>query len=266
MSIDFLIIGAQKAGTTSLDRYLSQHLQVCTAPQKEVHFFDLKADWGQPWYESQFPIDRGNPFEVNVRVGEATPYYLFHPAVPERVDALYPDVKLIVLLRDPVERAISHYQHARRLGLETLEFDAAIAAEPERLAGEAMRLLTDETATSFSHQHHSYVARGRYLEQLRCWEQFFPREQFLILSSERFFADPGATLIQVCEFLEIAPIALADYPIYNSRLQDLDGSVLGDGVGQFDVSVEGRSRLTAMFRSANRALFQYLGEDFGWAV
>ncbi len=103
-----------------------------------------------------------------------------------------PRVKLIALLRDPVGRAYSHYQHEVARGFETLSFEEAIEAEPARLAGETERMLAEPLYNSFAHQHHSYLARGRYHEQLERWRARFDDRQLLVLSSERFFAEPGA--------------------------------------------------------------------------
>jgi hypothetical protein len=251
--VHFSIIGTQKGGTTSLDRYLSQHPQICTAPQKEVHFFDLQFQLGRDWYEAQFPIDLANPFEVNQIVGEATPYYLFHPGVPERMATLYPQIKLIVMLRDPVDRAISHYHHAVKYGFESLSLENAIATEADRLAGETIRLLTNPIATSYSHQHHSYLARSRYLDQIRCWEQFFPRSQFLYINSADFFAHPDRELQRVCSFLGVDAFSLPDYPRHNSG-----------GGNDLVIDPSLKAQLIDRFRPHNRALFAHLGLDFGW--
>src|SRR5215470_750369 len=117
---DFLIIGAQKAGTTSLYAYLTAHRDVRPAGRKEVHYFDLGftagAELGEGWYRSMFPLRArlaldGRRTGRPVRTGEASPYYLFHPAAPQRAAALVPEARLLVLVRDPVERAWSHYRH-----------------------------------------------------------------------------------------------------------------------------------------------------------
>ena len=251
--VHFSIIGTQKGGTTSLDCYLSQHPQICTAPQKEVHFFDLQFHLGQDWYEAQFPIDLTNPFERHQTIGEATPYYLFHPCVPERMATLYPNLKLVIMLRDPVDRAISHYHHAVHYGFEPLGLEAAIAAETDRLAGQATQLLSGQITTSYSHQHHSYLARGRYLEQIRCWEQFFPRSQCLYIHSAEFFSHPERELQRVCTFLGVEKLHLPDYPSHN----------LGSG-NSSAINPSIKSQLVEYFRPYNRALFDHLGLDFGW--
>src|SRR5439155_957892 len=125
--------------------------------------------------------------------GEASPYYLFHPRVPKRVRELLPSVKLIVLLRNPCDRAYSHYHHEVRLGVEALPFEAAIEREGERLRGEPEKLLASDTYYSFNHQHYSYLARGVYIDQLLAWRgDLFPKEQLLILRSEDPYANPAA--------------------------------------------------------------------------
>src|SRR5947209_1159841 len=136
---DFLIIGAQKAGTTSLYRYLAAHPDIVASTRKEVHFFDINFWRGEWWYRSLFPLRRRLQRRPPLRnrpaiTGEASPYYLFHPFAPERAAQLLPDAKLIVLLRDPVERAWSHYRHEVANGRETMTFPDALAAEPARLA------------------------------------------------------------------------------------------------------------------------------------
>ncbi|HEV2894458.1 MAG TPA: sulfotransferase, partial [Actinomycetota bacterium] len=146
---DYLIIGAQRAGTTSLHRYLIQHPGVRTTLRtKGVHFFDTAYGRGMSWYASRFPTKLtawyvARRHGVELRTGEASPYYLFHPHVPARVAEHLPQVRLIALLRDPVGRAYSHYQHEVARGFETLSFEEAIEAEPARLAGETQRMLAE---------------------------------------------------------------------------------------------------------------------------
>lgn len=202
-----LIIGAQKGGTTSLHAYLEEHPDVGSPFIKEVHYFTLHADEPLDYYRAHFP--RAGQF---AHVLESTPYYLFHPAVPERVQRALPESRLVVLLRDPVDRAYSHYNHERQLGHERLDFAAALEAEPGRLAGEEERLRADPRYHSFAHQHFSYLGRGMYAEQLDRWYAAFPREQILVLASEDLFADPAGVLHRVQAWLglsEHTPASLA---------------------------------------------------------
>jgi sulfotransferase family protein len=253
---DFIIIGAQRAGTTSLYEYLAAHPAVVgAAPSKGVHYFDTDYARRLGWYRGHFPSTVRERY-VRVRhgqmvTGEASPYYLFHPEVPARVAAVLPDVKLIALLREPVDRAYSQYSNELARGFEQLAFEDALDAEAQRLAGEEQRLRSDARYVSFSHQHHSYVARGLYLEQLRRWQTFFPDGQMLVLDSSRLFADPAATLSRVQEFLGLERRELPAYPAENARSRDPLGP-------------ETRQRLSTLFEEPNRRLFAHLGVDFGW--
>lgn len=159
----FVIIGAQRCGTTSLHRWLSEHPSVTPATGKELQYLTLHYARGERWYRGHFPRG-GVSFE-------ATPYYLFHPLAPERAAAALPHTRFVAVLRDPVERAWSHYLHSRAYGLEPLSFVDALAAEEERLSG------GDDRAR----RAYSYAARGRYAEQLRRWYAHVPRERLHVL-------------------------------------------------------------------------------------
>lgn len=199
---EFLGIGVQKGGTTSLQRLLEQHPGAFLPAAKELHYFSLYYACGEAWYRQAFAAARPEQ-----RCGEITPYYLFHPAAPARIQALLPQVRLIVLLRDPVERALSQVFHSRRLGLEPLELEQALAAEPLRLEG-AEAVLAAADGRHRSHQEHSYLARSRYEQQLPRFEALFPAEQLLVLRSEDLFAQPGRVWEQVLAFLELEPLPL----------------------------------------------------------
>jgi sulfotransferase family protein len=256
---DYLIIGAQRAGTTSLHRYLVQHPGVRTMLRtKGVHFFDTAYGRGISWYAARFPTKAyawyvARRHGVELRTGEASPYYLFHPHVPRRVAEHLPQVKLIALLRDPVQRAYSHYQHEVARGFETLSFEEAIEAEPARLATETERMAADPLYNSFAHQHHSYLARGRYAEQLDRWRSFFADEQLLVLSSERFFAEPERTFARVLDFLGLPAFTPDAYERHNAH----DYRQMG---------AEVRARLVEHYREPNRRLYEWLGDDLGWSA
>jgi Sulfotransferase domain len=257
---DYLIIGAQRAGTTSLHRYLVQHPGVRTMLRtKGVHFFDTAYGRGMSWYASRFPTRLAawwvaRRHGVELRTGEASPYYLFHPQVPRRVAEHLPRVRLIALLRDPVVRAYSHYQHEAARGFEPLSFEEAIEAEPARLAGETERMLAEPLYHSFAHQHHSYLARGRYFEQLERWRALFDDRQLLVVSSERFFAEPDHTFQRVLEFLELPAFTPpGGYEKHNGY----DYRRMGEGVHR---------RLVEHFQEPNRRLYESLGDDFGWTA
>jgi hypothetical protein len=245
----FLILGAQRCGTTSLYFQLCQHPQVAGAREKEVHFFDLHHERGIGWYGEQFPTRGEAP--AALAIGESSPYYLFHPHVPARVHAFDPRLRLVVLLRDPVERAISQHALNVSLGIETLPLVDALAAEPERLAGELERMLADPAYESRAYQHSSYLARGRYAEQLERWLGLFPREQVLVLRSEALFADPAEALERLLPFLGLPRLALPPLRRVNSAVREGVDDAL-------------RARLRAQFAAPAQRLAELLGDEFAW--
>jgi hypothetical protein len=221
--------------------YLTSHPDVGAAWRKEVHFFDKNYDKGIDWYLAHFP----RRDEVTL-TGEASPYYLVHPDVPARMREAVPEARLIALLRDPVARAYSQYQMNVRRGIEPLSFESAIerelarAAEGGEQAGPRWR-------------RSSYLARGRYAEQIERWLVQFPRERLLVLKSEDFFADPESTLHRVLDYLRLPrwrPARFkvrhrADYPSLDRRTAE---------------------RLHEHFAPHNQRLCDLLGRDFGWTT
>ena len=191
---DFLGIGTQKGGTTYLHGLLQQHPQVYLAHPKELHFFSVYHHRGLEWYGHHFDAATADQC-----CGEVTPYYLFYPLAAERISSALPKVKLIVLLRDPVERTLSQYFHSKRLGLESLELEEALAAEPKRLADAEAALKLGEAHKS--HQQHSYLSRSRYELQLPRFETLFPSEQLQVLRSEDLFERPRQLWTSVLTFL-----------------------------------------------------------------
>ena len=243
---DFLVIGAQKAGTTALYAYLRWHPSIAGPFWKEVSFFDRHWARGEAWYRGQFPLRSSGKL-----VGEASPSYVFHPLAPERVFSLVPDVKLVVLLREPGDRAYSQYQHAVALGRETLSFEDALAAEDERVRGEVERLRADQSAFSFAWWNHTYASRGLYADQLDRWLSLFPREQLLVVTTEELGARPEETYASVLAFLGAPPHALDAYP----RVFDRDYPPMRE---------ETRHALTVRFAEPNRRLEDLLGHPLGW--
>jgi hypothetical protein len=214
---DFLIIGAQRCGTTSLFNYLRTHPDVRPAIIKEVQFFSRYWTRGTGWYRAHFPLgspaaDRWWPDRLTF---EATPSYLFHPLAAERAAQVIPQAKLLVLLRDPVERAWSHYRHMVHWGLEPLSFEDALQQEPQRLAGEVERIRADPGYQGLSYQRYSYLARGAYAEQLQVWLRYFPAEQFLLVRSEALFHDPDRWYPKIVAFLGLRPSAAPAFAVYN---------------------------------------------------
>jgi hypothetical protein len=250
---DFIVIGAMKCGTTSLFNYLSQHPSVVRATKKEVHFFDNHFHRGLDWYRAHFPLRYSLRRKAAI-TGEGSPYYLFHPHAPARIHSAVPGAKLIVVLRDPVKRAFSHYMHEVSFGREVLSFEDAIDREQERLHGELDRMLQDDGYSSFNHQNFSYLSRGVYADQLEQWLQLFSRDQLLVLRAEDLFSNPSHTLGIATDFLGIAPLALAEYRQLNSK------------AGGARIKPETRERLYDYFDPHNRRLNRMLGRDFRWGA
>jgi Sulfotransferase domain len=247
---DFLLIGAQRCGTTSLHRYLADHPHVLPALDKEVHFLSRHWDRGEGWYRAHFPLRARKTGRRSAAplTFEATPYYLFHPLAADRAAELLPDARLLVLLRDPVARAWSHYRHMVRLGLEPLSFEQAIEAEPARLAGEVARLLSDPGYDAVRHRRYSYLARGAYAEQLQRWLNHFPADRILVLRSEALFDDPARCYRRVLEFLGLPPWAPPSFPVHTKQSPAPRG-----------MPPEVRRRLQEHFAPANRQLEALLG-------
>lgn len=243
---DAVILGAQKSGTSSLHHYLVQHPQVIAPLRKEVHYFDLNHGRGEGWYRAHF----GRVAEAGVNL-DSSPYYLFHPAVPSRLHALIPDARLIVLLRDPVRRAYSHYWHERDKGRERLGFEDAVAAEPDRIGAAAARLAEGTLERSPEHQHFSYLARGRYAEQLERWFGRFPRGRFLVQRFEDLAVDPLGVLNATLGFLGLPAAESVRLEARNTRRYP----PLADATAE---------RLRAYFEPHNRRLEALLGRPMGW--
>lgn len=250
---DFVIIGAQKCGTSFLYQLLVQHPHVKPAFGKEVHYFDLNFRKGANWYRSYFPLRMRNSRKYIT--GEASPYYLFHPHAARRASTVIPDARLIVLLRNPVDRAYSHYQHQVKRGKgearETLTFEEAIEAEERILPREVSKMLQDEYYESASHRTRSYLSRGKYIDQLLVWSSFFRRKQMLVLKSEDLFNDTANTLERMLDFLGVPHWAPETYSIPNKREYT-------------DVSPLIRQRLDEYYKPHNQRLYEYLGVNLGW--
>lgn len=253
----FIIIGAQRAGTTSLFKYMCQHPNLVSPLGKEIHFFDLNYEKGLSWYRSRFPV-KNRSFLPEIRkarndliTGEASPYYIFHPLVPERIKRHFPEIKLIVLLRNPVDRAYSHYDHQRRQGRESLSFEEAIEKEESRLSGEKEKIHEKENYSSFAYRRFSYIKRGEYANQLESWFDLFPREQILVIWSEEFFSEPQAKLNSAFTFINQPEAEIDVEKKYNQgEYEPMSGST--------------REKLREHFEPHNRRLESLLNRELPW--
>lgn len=203
MQPNFIIVGAQKAGTSSLFTYICQHPAVAAPMRKEIHYFDLNAERPYSWYKAHFPVLRAGKI-----TGEASPYYLFHPLAPERIAARLPNVKIIIMLRHPVDRAISHYWHEFRHGYESLSPHDAFEIEKDRLGPATTATKRGEYAAA--HQHYSYAARSCYAEQVASYLKWFPRVNVKLVNMDDLMRDPGKVVDDTISFLGLPPAEIGD--------------------------------------------------------
>ncbi len=211
---DFLIVGEMKCGTSSLFDHLRRHSLVAPPLRKELHYFGhgVRHGKGEGWYRAHFP--RRARLRGGALTGEATPGYLYEPGAAERLAALIPRARLIVLLRDPVERAISHYYHELRMGREHLPIAEAMRLEETRLA--EARAAGEEGMETLLHA--SYKDRGRYADSLGRLFRLFPREQVLVMDGETLFRDPAAAVTRVSKFLGLPAAEVPHLPARNRGL------------------------------------------------
>lgn len=259
MTPAFLIAGGQRCGTTSLHRALAQHPAIFKAVlHKGVHYFDTGYDRGPAWYLAHFPLLR-HARAVEERTGvpavtfESAPYYLYHPLAAGRIAADLPAVRVVCLVRDPVERAYSQHAHEVARGYEAVtDFARALALEPRRLAGEEERLAAQPWYYSHSHQHHGYRARGRYADYLERLADELGRDRILVLDSGDFFRDPEPVFQRVLDFLELPRLGRIRFERHNARPRP---APMPDPV---------RRELDAYFRPYDRRLVPWLGGEPSW--
>jgi hypothetical protein len=245
----FLISGGQRCGTTSLYRALAAHPDVVKAVlHKGVHYFDIGYDRGPRWYRGHFPIDRHN----GKHTFESSPYYMYHPLAMTRIANDLPAVKIVVLLRDPVERAYSQHAHEVARGFEPeTDFATALALEPARLDGVVERLTNDPSYYSFAHQHHAYRARGEYIEYLEPMAALLGRDRIHVVDSGTFFTAPERAYDGVLDFLGLAKGLYPPFEKHNARPR----SVLDDAV---------RQELCEHFVPFDKRLSDWLGWRPSW--
>lgn len=252
---NFLIIGPSKCGTTSLFHYLCKHPNFLPPIKKEIFFFNRNFGKGLDWYLAHFPpVSEGLPWIT----GEASTSYINTQNIQERIKSLFPNIKLIALLRNPVKRAMSFYYHNLRDGLETRSFEEAVAPEIQSLQG-LKSLSLEEAAIELDgilenwnwKVQPGYLLIGLYVYFVNKWMNCFSREQFLILKSEDFFSNTAATMTQVFEFLSLPDYQLSYYKNSNPGFYDPMDDDLFESLSEF-------------FRPHNQKLEDYLNREFSW--
>jgi hypothetical protein len=243
-----VIVGAQKAGTTQLYAYMVKHPRCFGAAEKEVDYFSKRPDRSVAWYRSRFPLRR----RVVRRTGhviEASPSYLPTPSALRQMKKVLPGARVIVLLRDPVSRAFSHYQHKKTRHVESRSFAQVVDEEiratefPARLGvalGEGARPML------------GYVSRGYYALQLELLLKVYPRNKVIVIDSANLFKDTSAVCNRVFDFM---------------GLEDFDvepGKVYNRGFYQEKIDPRVAERLREHYRPYDELLQEIMGQPFGW--
>lgn len=250
----FIIVGAQRAGTTTLYRVLSEHPAVARPTvSKGIGYFDLRYARGHRWYVGHFPLAvlarrTHGPQAVTF---ESSGYYLFHPLSAQRIAKDLPEVKVVVMVREPVERAYSAHRHELARGFETEEFEQAVALEEERTAGEAERIVADPTYESFEHRHHSYLARSRYSEQIDRFIGELGRDRVYVVDADVFFENPDEEFERLRSWLGLPEWRPEEVEQWNARPRT-------------PMSAELRERLERYFEPYDARLAQQMGRAPSW--
>ncbi|MEV6637559.1 sulfotransferase domain-containing protein [Actinoplanes sp. NPDC051470] len=260
MTPAFLICGGQRCGTTSLYRALAAHPAILKAVlHKGVHYFDTSYHRGMAWYRGHFPMQRSaekilQRYGVPAQTFESSPYYMYHPQAAARIAHDLPGTKLVVLVRDPVERAYSQHHHEVARGFEReRDFGNALALEPARLHRQEERLAQDPGYYSFAHQHHAYRARGEYARYLGGMAQHVGRDRIHVVESERFFTHPDEVYDEVLTFLGLPThLDRPEFERHNARPRQSD---MEPGI---------RAELTAHYAPQDEALSRWLGRMPVW--
>jgi Sulfotransferase domain len=255
---DYLVIGTKRGGTTSLQQYLTAHPDVLEPKAaKASHYFDVNHDKGWSWYRAHFPLqswmDRQRAAGRPVVVGEASPYYCFHPLALDRIADQLPTVRMMIVLRDPVERAWSHYSYEVARGNEDLSFADAIDAEPERLAGAEARIRSGAAKDDRHWRLHSYLRRGHYEDQIGAVHRLFAPEQLHVVVSEELFAGPLDVMNQVFDFLGVGPVDGGRFDAANANRKSA-------------LEPELRERLATYYAPHNQRLYEVLGRELPWTA
>ncbi len=256
---DLIVAGAQRCGTTSLTDALLR-LPTVDRPRlgKGSHYFSYNHTRGWSWFQGQFPtVQQAETVETEhgrpLFVYDACPYYLFHPFALERMAEALPDVKVLVMLRDPVRRTESHYHHSVSHGHESLSLEDALAAEPRRLDGEVDKMAADPSYWSLHHEHHSYVSKGMYADQLERLWGLYSRDQTMVVQAEAFYRDSETQLGAITDWLGIPPVRLTERDDRNAHEYE-------------PMSPQTRARLVDTFHASNERLYALLGRRFDWAT
>jgi len=252
------IIGAAKCGTTSLYHYLMQHPNIHPSLSKEPRYFDKYYYRGLSWYRTHYPSSLSKWVITKIQkkpfvVVDATPRYIDHPHTPYRIKQTVPSAKFVVLLRNPIDRAYSHWNMRSGKRKEPLSFSEAVSKESERIGNDLEKMKNDETYYSSNYFQNAYLQRGIYVDKLKHWMSIFPRKQFLIIQSEKLFHDTQSEYDGVLSFFGLPSYKLKDYRPRGKRKYSKP---------KMDEQL--RKNLSEFYAPYNEQLFQFLGTRFDW--
>ncbi len=251
----FFLIGTQKAGTTSLFSYLIQHPEIASPIIKELQFFNMNYQRGINYYHSFFPLKALSGKKVIA--GEATPDYFDHPLAPERLYKYNPQAKLIVVLRDPVKRAFSHFNFVKSYNndIKNASFFEALDKEKKILKTAFEHIRTQPVKSAIDISNYGYIYKGEYINHLRRWFRFFSKNQILIIDFNLLKTNPEQVLETICKFLEI------DESFKFSTAQKQNQTTYYSKLTYDEQAV-----LIKHFTPYNKELFDFLGEKFDWLM
>lgn len=244
---DFIIIGAQKCGTTSLYYYLCQHPTITNAAKKELHYFERAEIKPLRLYKAAFPLRIRNKGKIT---GEASPEYLFHPWAAKNINKILSKIKLIAILREPAERAWSHWRHNIRRGVESLDFHDALNLEEKRIGGDYQKMQSDPNYIGLKAYQYSYKFRGKYYNQLKRYYDIFDKDKILILKSDDLKKYPQKSLDRCFKFLGLQSYVVNDLINKNADPLKKKPVILED--------------LKESFSDSNRRLFHLLDTKSWW--
>jgi len=233
-----------------------QHPCVGSSLTKQIHFFDRYYDREISWYKVCFPFIWKKFWAEKIKgkkfvTGEATAHYMTHPLAAKRAYRVVPNAKIIVMLRNPVDRAYSHYQMERANKKEELSFEEAIKKEPERIKGEFEEMLNNKNNSGRNYPHRAYLKSGEYLEQIQRWREFYPQENFTFIKSEEFNKNPSLVYNDILKFLGLPSFELKKYEKIRKREYE-------------KMKQKTRKKLVEYFYPYNKKLYDYLKIDFEW--
>lgn len=252
---DFLIVGAQQSGTTSLYYNLIQHPLILPCIRKEVHYFDRYYNCDEYWYRGHFPtFHQMRRLELKYGwkpiTGEATPDYMVDPSTIDRIARSIPDARLIVLLRNPVDRAFSNYHNNIRKGNEHRSFEEVLESDPV-LSAESVENIMSDPSSWYGKQKKGLLQHGLYVYQLERLYKRFPKENILVLQAEQMFNNTSAVYREVLNFLDLPDFTPEKF--IRSKLHKYG-----------PINPVTRKRLGDFFGQYNEQLFKMLGRRFDW--